>query len=82
MCSSKNVFGVYLLSIFERKMVFLAIFKQKKYGKPPVFSAVFCFSAGRGAYLPPLTLSTPTTCPGTPPTNNRHTKQFLSRRRR
>jgi hypothetical protein len=37
------------------------------------FWRCFCVFSWLGAYLPPLTPSTTTPCPGTPPTNRRRT---------
>jgi hypothetical protein len=62
----KNTVGVYLLSTFERKTKYLAIFKLKSEQNRSFF-VIF----GRlGAYLPPLPPSTTTPCLGTPPTNS------------
>jgi hypothetical protein len=52
-----------LLGTFEQKMEFLP------------FSYI---SGGMGVYLTPLTPSTTTLRPGTPPANSRRTEQFLS----
>jgi hypothetical protein len=81
MCSSKNVSGVYLIKYFSAKDgVFWQFLSQKMQEKP--FSASFlCISAGKGASLPPSTLSTTTPWLGTPPANSQRTKQFLSRTR-
>jgi hypothetical protein len=49
MYSLKNTLGVYLISTFEQKAVFLAIFKPESAGKLPVFRKL-------GAYLPPNSL--------------------------
>ncbi len=68
-----------LLSTFKQKIMFSEIFKAKSVGNHS-FSALFlCISAGRRAYLPPLTPSTTTPCLGTPRANSRSTKQYLSR---
>jgi hypothetical protein len=43
------------------------------------FVSLFSYIPGiMGAYLTPLTPFTTTPCPGTPPANNKLTKQFLS----
>jgi hypothetical protein len=39
---------------------------KPKCKKPPVFGAIFVYLGQLGAYLPPLTPSTTTPCPGTP----------------
>jgi hypothetical protein len=79
MYPSKNILGVYLpvytVVPLRKKTSFSAIFKC---GKPPVFGAFLYIFGSLGAYLPPLTPSSTTRCPGTPPANIQCTKQFLS----
>ncbi len=60
-------------------MAFSAIFKAIIAGDLPFLAPFLYIAGGVGAYLPPLTPSATTPCPGTPPANSRLTKQFLSR---
>jgi hypothetical protein len=73
----KSSWEYILLSSFVRKMAFLPIFKPKR-EKTTIFCAIFVYFGWLGIYVPPLTLSTTTPCPGTCHTNSRRTKQFLS----
>ncbi len=65
-----------LLSTFERKTAFSAIYKPKSAGNRPFFSFFVYFFGRHGTYLTP---SNTTPCSGTPPANSQHTKQFSSR---
>jgi hypothetical protein len=64
--------------LFERKMAFLTINKQKVC-KTSHFLPFSYISGGIGAYFTPLTPSTTTLPPVTPLVNSRRTKQFFSR---
>ncbi len=67
MYSSKKSREYILLSTYERRTAFLVIYKQKV-RKTAHFFTVFVYFLGRHwAYLTPLTPSTTTSCPGTPP---------------
>jgi hypothetical protein len=70
--SSNTSWKYIILGTFEQ-------FLSHKVRETPVFGAVFVIFGRLGAYLPPLTPSTTTPCPGTTPANSRRTKQFLSR---
>jgi hypothetical protein len=76
MSSSKNILGLYLVKYFEIKKNLFSDFQINKCGKSPVIFAVSYIPGSLGAYLPPLTPSTTTSCPGIPPANSRCTKQF------
>jgi hypothetical protein len=58
--------------------VFSTIFNPKIARNQPFFDAVLVYFGRQGAYLPQLTPSTTTACPGTPPANSWHIKEFLS----
>jgi hypothetical protein len=77
-CLTFWIILLFLLSTFGPK-VFLAIYKPESARKRPFFSPFWYISGSMGAYLTPLTPSNTTSCPGTPPANSQHTKQFLSR---
>jgi hypothetical protein len=78
MCSSKNSWEYILLSTFEQKTLFSAVYRPKSVRNCPVFCRFLYIPGGMGAYLTPLTPSTTTPCLGTPPANSQRTKQFLS----
>jgi hypothetical protein len=81
MYSSKTSREYILLSTFERKTVFSAIYKPKCAQNHPFFSRFCIFQAALEAYLASMTPSTTTPGPGAPPANSRRTKQFWSRPR-
>jgi hypothetical protein len=54
-------------------------FLSHKGAKLPVFGTILVIFGQLGAYMPPLTPSTTTPCPGTPPANICRTMQVLSR---
>jgi hypothetical protein len=66
------------LSTFERKMVFSAIYEQKRVQNRPFFRCFRLFRAALKVYLASVIPSTTTPGPGTPPANSRRTKQFWS----
>jgi hypothetical protein len=78
MYSSKTSWEYILLSNYEQETAFLGIYKlqSEQNRRFLLFSYI---PGGIGAYLTPLTPSTNTPCPSTPPTNILCTKQFLSR---
>jgi hypothetical protein len=63
----KNILGVYLNKYFSAKMAFSVICKPKNVLNCLFFCAVFVIFGRLGVYLPPLTPSTTTPFPGTPP---------------
>jgi hypothetical protein len=68
----------YILLGTVEKTAFSVIFKQNIVGNRQFLALFLCISASVGAYLPILTPSTTTSCPGAPPANSWYTKQFLS----
>jgi hypothetical protein len=73
---SSKIFWEYILkSTFELKN---GVFLSKKVQESTRFGVIFVYFNWLRAYLPPLTPSTTTRCPSSPPTNSRCTKQFLS----
>jgi hypothetical protein len=67
-----------LLSPLSEKQCFQRLISQKVQ-EIARFLSIFVHSGLHGAYLTPLTPSTNTSCPGTPPANSRRTKRFSSR---
>ncbi len=67
-----------LLSTFEQKMAFSAIYKPKRARNRLFFRRFRFFRAALKAYLASVIPSTTTPGPGTPPANSRRTKQFWS----
>jgi hypothetical protein len=65
-----------LLSTFERKTAFLAVYKPKRAQNRPFFRRFRLFRAALKAYLASVIPSTTTSGPGTPPGTSRRTKQF------
>jgi hypothetical protein len=68
----------FFLANFFRGLSFYGAGCISKNVKPLVFWPFSYISVSMGVYLSPLTPSTTTPCLGTPPTNSRCTKQFLS----
>jgi hypothetical protein len=67
-----------LLSTFERKTAFSAIYKPKCSQDRPLLRHFRLFRAALKSYLASVIPSTTTPGPGTPPINSRCTKQFWS----
>jgi hypothetical protein len=70
-----------LLSTFEQKTAFLAIYKPKRAQNRPFFCRFHLFRAALKVYLASVIPSTTTPGPGTPAANSQFTKQFWSRPR-
>jgi hypothetical protein len=70
-----------LLSTFEQKTVFSAIYNLKRVRNRLFFAVFVYFGAALKVYLASVIPSTTTPRPGTPPANSRRTKQFWSRPR-
>jgi hypothetical protein len=81
MYSLKKSREYILLSTFEQKTTFSAIYKPKREQNHPFFCHFRTFWAAVKAYLTSITPSTTTPGPGAPPANCRRTKQFWSRPR-
>jgi hypothetical protein len=74
MASQKTSREYILLSTFEQKTAFSAIYKPKRARNRPFFHHFRIFRAALKAYLASMTPSTTTPGPGAPPANSRRTK--------
>jgi hypothetical protein len=79
MYSLKTSWEYILLSTFEQKTAFSAIFRAKSVGIGLFWRRFRTFWTAWKAYLTSLPPPTTNPRPGSPPANRQRTKQFLSR---
>jgi hypothetical protein len=68
-----------LLSTYERKTAFSALYRPKRAKNRPFFRRFSLFHTAVKVYMTSKNLSITTPWPGTPPTSSRRTKKFWSR---